>query len=149
MRSKSLIALLALGLLLQGCVTMHAPLSLPEKTSSESTRLTLGLIQQTVKNGVSKDEIVSKLGSPNMVTASSEFQETWIYDRISTEIQAETSSGGAGVLGGVIGGNVGAGVGVGTSSSAAAAVRSQKTLTLIIKFSKGVVDSFQTRATSF
>lgn len=149
MNPKSLLVLLPLGLLLQGCVTMHAPLSLPEKTSTESSRLTLGLIQQTVKKGVSKDEIVSALGSPNMVTSSSESSETWIYDRISTEVQAEASSGGARVLGGVIGGNAGAGVSAGTSSSATAAVRSQKTLTVIIKFSKGKVDSYQTRATSF
>ncbi len=148
---KKIILYAGLGLtpILHGCVTTHAPLSLPEKNLPEATRLTLGLVQQTVKKGVSKDEVISKLGSPNMVTSSSESYETWIYDRISTEIQTETSSGGVRVLGGAVGGSVGAGVSAGSSTSAGAAVRSQKTLTVIIKFSKGVVDSYQTRATSF
>ena len=149
MKAFSFVAGTALLCALQGCVTTHAPLSLPEKVETESTRLTLGLVQQTLKKGVSKDEVISKLGSPNMVTSSSETSETWIYDRISTEVQTESSSGGVRVLGGAVGGSVGAGISAGSSTAASAAVRSQKTLTVIIRFSKGVVDSYQTRATSF
>ena len=134
---------------LQGCVTTHAPLSLPDRSTSEASRLTLGLVQQTVKKGVTKEDVLAALGSPNMVSSSSETFETWIYDRISTEVQTESLSGGVRVLGGAVGGSSGVGISGGTSSSASAGVRSQRTLTVIIRFTKNVVDSYQTRATSF
>jgi outer membrane protein assembly factor BamE (lipoprotein component of BamABCDE complex) len=134
---------------LQGCVTTHAPLNLPEKQAAESSRLTLATVQQTVKKGATKDDVVLGLGSPNMVTSSSGNTETWVYDRISTEVQTERSSGGVSVLGGGAGSSAGGLIGGGVSSGATAAVRTQRSLTIVIKFVNGLVDSYQTRATSF
>ena len=59
--------------------------------SDPSTNLTLGLVQLTVKEGVSKNDIISSLGSPNMLTSSGYKNETWIYDRVSTDIQRENT----------------------------------------------------------
>jgi hypothetical protein len=88
-----------------------------------------------------------------MVTSLGSKKETWIYDRVSTDIQKENESGSAGLELGVRGsGNpVSGGVGVGASSNSSGeiVVRTQRTLTVIIKFVDGIVSSFQTRSTSF
>ena len=137
------------------CQTMRGDKPLADRVirSDPSVNLTLGLVQMTVKEGVSKDKIISSLGSPNMVTSLGSKKETWIYDRVSTDIQKENESGSAGLELGVRGsGNpVSGGVGVGASSNSSGeiVVRTQRTLTVIIKFVDGIVSSFQTRSTSF
>jgi outer membrane protein assembly factor BamE (lipoprotein component of BamABCDE complex) len=119
-----------------------------------SGNMTLGQIQQAVVKGATKDQIVEKLGSPNMVTSSKENSETWIYDKVSstTETKAEESSASTSV-GGVVGilGIVGIGGKSDASKSEAGnrVVSSQKTLTLIIKFKGDRVESFATRMSSF
>ena len=59
--------------------------------SDPSTNLTLGLVQMTVREGASKNDIISSLGSPNMVTSSGSKNETYLF--ISTDIQRENESG--------------------------------------------------------
>lgn len=154
MRRFATPVLLSSALWLYGCAPIaHAPLTLPQKSESGTTKLTLGLAQQTLKKGASRDDVVSALGSPNMVTSNSAGEETWIYDKVSTEIQAEQSSASLGLAGGAGAGTSNAlgavGAAFGSSSGAVAVVRSQKTLTLIVKFKNDKVDSYQTRATSF
>ena len=141
--------------LISSCQTMRGDKSLADRVirSDPSVNLTLGLVQMTVKEGATKDDIISSLGSPNMVTSSGSKNETWIYDRVSTDIQRESESGSAGLEVGVRGsGNpVSGGLGVGASSNSSGeiVVRTQRTLTVIIKFIDGIVSSFQTRSTSF
>ena len=57
-------------------------------------KLTLGKVQQTLKKGMSQGEIVVELGSPNMVTADAEGLETWVYDKISTEVNSNSNKKG-------------------------------------------------------
>ena len=96
---------------------------------------------------MSQADVAAAVGSPNIVTQDAEGNDTWIYDKISTETshsdssQAESQSISAGgVIGGVIGGVAGALTGIGgsknqsQSSSAGASSQSQKTLTVVIKF---------------
>ncbi|MCH1613503.1 MAG: hypothetical protein L7S72_09445, partial [Flavobacteriales bacterium] len=147
--------ILALIFLTTSCQTMRGDKPLVEKVikSNPSTNLTLGLVQMTVKEGASKNDIISSLGSPNMVTSSGSKNETWIYDRVSTDIQRENESGSAGLgagfggAGDVVGGGIGAGAS--SQSSGEVVVRTQRTLTVIIKFVDGLVSSYQTRSTSF
>ena len=147
--------LIIVYLLTIGCQTMRGDKPLADRVirSDPSVNLTLGLVQMTVKEGVSKDDIISSLGSPNMVTSLGSKKETWIYDRVSTDIQKENESGSAGLELGVRGSGspVSGGVGVGASSNSSGEVivRTQRTLTVIIKFIDGVVSSYQTRSTSF
>ena len=102
---------------------------------------------------ITENEVISSLGSPNMVTSSGSKNETWIYDRVSTDIQRENESGSAGLevgfggSGDVVGGTIGAGAS--SRSSGEVVVRTQRTLTVIIKFVDGIVSSYQTRSTSF
>ena len=148
-------AIVSLIFFTASCQTMRGDKPLVEKVikSDPSTNLTLGLVQLTVKEGVSKNDIISSLGSPNMVTSSGSKNETWIYDRVSTDIQRENESGSAGLAvgfggsGDAVGGAVGAGAS--SKSSGEVVVRTQRTLTVIIKFVDGIVSSYQTRATSF
>ena len=93
------LAIVSLIFFTTSCQTMRGDKPLAEKVikSDPSTNLTLGLVQMTVREGASKNDIISSLGSPNMVTSSGSKNETWIYDRVSTDIQRENESGSAGL----------------------------------------------------
>ena len=74
--------------------------------------------------------VASVLGSPNIVTGDNQGQETWIYDKISSDVTYSRSSG---TIVGLIFGSSGGGAGIGTSSAGSKST-SQRTLTVIIKF---------------
>lgn len=117
--------------------------------NSSDSKLTLGVAQREIKVGMSQADVAKALGSPNMVTKDRNGIETWIYDKISTDYAYSTSSGGISglILGG--GGN-GGGLGAGTTSrSAGASQRTQRTLTIIIKFKDAAVSEFTYNSTSF
>ena len=114
--------------------------------------MTVGTVQREVRVGMSGAEVAAVLGSPNVVTTDEERREVWIYDKISTEVVHSSSSGGVGGVGALIFGGVPAGVGVGGnySSSSGAASKTQKTLTVIIKFDKvGKVRDFAYHTSRF
>ena len=75
-------------------------------------------------------DVASVLGSPNIVTTDDERQETWIYDKISSDVTYSRSSG---TIVGLIFGGSGGGAGVGTTDAGSSS-SSQRTLTVIIKF---------------
>jgi hypothetical protein len=75
------------------------------------------------------------LGSPNIVTTDDQRREVWTYDRFSTETVTSSSAGGiAALIFGGGGGSGGGGVVPGVGRTAAAETRTQRTLTVIIKF---------------
>lgn len=117
--------------------------------AQQAGNLTYGLVQQTVVKGASKEKIVESLGSPNMITSTSEKTETWIYDKISTTIENQSGASTASVGGGAVVGFAGVFGGVGKSEASNKATSSQKTMTVIIKFKGEYVESFSTRVTSF
>ena len=112
--------------------------------------LTVGTVQKEIRVGMSGAEVAAVLGSPNIVSTDEQRREAWIYDRVSTDVAYSSSSGGisALILGG--GGSVG-GLGRGnTSSGAGASSRTQKTLTVIIKFDQdGLVRDFAYHTSKF
>lgn len=99
-------------------------------------RLTVGKVQREIRIGMSSADVVSVLGSPNMVSTDDERREVWVYDKISTERVYSGSSGGVNALFLGYGGGAVGGLGAGGSSSAGASSTSQRTLTVIIKFDK-------------
>lgn len=113
--------------------------------SSNEKKMTLGLVQKEIKKGMSQADVASALGSPNMVTRDKDNTETWIYDKVSTDF-SHSSSGVALGVGGA-GASVG-GIG-GFSSGAGASSRTQRTLTVIIKFKKGLVNEYTYNASKF
>lgn len=148
----SILAVFASLLLLAGCQSAgdHAA----AVRSQGDDKLTVGKVQREIRVGMTNAQVVEVLGSPNMVTTDEKRRETWVYDKISTETAYSTSSGGVNalVLGGATPGTglVG-GLGGGSySSSSGAASRTQRTLTVIIKYDQaGRVRDFAYRSSSF
>jgi outer membrane protein assembly factor BamE (lipoprotein component of BamABCDE complex) len=150
-----LVSALGLGLfVIAGCQTASEHASDVRKARTQGDKLTVGTVQRQIKVGMSSADVVSVLGSPNMVTTDSKRRENWVYDKISTERVFSTSSGGVStlILGGALvgGGLVGGGVGGGYSSGAGAGSTSQRTLTIIIKYDENSkVRDFAYRYSSF
>lgn len=99
-------------------------------------RLTVGKVQREIRVGMTSANVVSVLGSPNMVSTDEERREVWVYDKISTERAYSSSSGGVNVLFLGFGSGSAGGLGGGGNSSTGASSTNQRTLTVIIKFDK-------------
>ncbi len=109
----------------------------PEKGSGD-TNFTLGLVQREISPGMSQAEVASAIGSPNIVTKDGSGQEVWIYDKIASVASFESKHTNAGLLGGV-GGLAGSVLLLGIpsvnyDSSASLQTKSERTLTVVIKF---------------
>ena len=104
--------------------------------SSNEREMTVGIVQRDIHTGMSQADVAEALGSPNLVSKDSEGYETWIYDKIATEVSYSRDSGG--ILGGVgaiiENWSIAPVAGAGYSKSAGAAAQTQKTLTVVIKF---------------
>jgi outer membrane protein assembly factor BamE (lipoprotein component of BamABCDE complex) len=87
-------------------------------------------VQKEIVIGMSAADVAAVLGSPNIVTTEEGRQETWIYDKISSDVTYSRSSGS--IIGLIFGGS-GGGAGVGRTSAGSSST-SQRTLTVIIKF---------------
>ena len=110
-----------------GCSATHHVADV--RAADELDRVTVGTVQKEITIGMSAAQVASVLGSPNIVTTDDQRQETWIYDKISSEVTYSRSSG---TIVGLIFGSSGGGAGAGTTSAGATAT-SQRTLTVIIK----------------
>lgn len=125
---KELLAVSLAGLVFAGCSAQHHAADV--RAAEETNRLTVGTVQREIRMGMSAAEVAEVLGSPNIVTSDENRNETWIYDKISSDVTYSRSSG---TVVGLIFGNSAAGAGVG-SSSAGSTSTAQRTLTVIIKF---------------
>ena len=112
-------------------------------------KLTLGKIQQTLKKGMSQGEIIVALGSPNMVTSDANGLETWVYDKLSTEVNSNSQKKSFNLLGGVIGSKIGVGATRGSSAKNSNTSSSQKTLTVVLKFIEKKLETYTYNASSF
>ncbi|MCS7215493.1 MAG: hypothetical protein RMI30_00375 [Thermodesulfovibrio sp.] len=147
-----LISLFLISIILTSCMTatQHYQ-SLP---TTQERELTVGIVQKEIKTGMSQADVISVLGSPNIVTRDSEGRETWVYDKVATEYfysrDAGSIGGGAGG-GGTPGSSLILGLfGGGYGRESGAYVQKQKTLTIIIRFNKdGKVDTFSYHASKF
>ena len=143
----------ALTITLTGCMSGARHSS--QLHSERERRMTVGLVQKEIREGMSQTDVAAALGSPNIVTKDGDGTEAWIYDKIATEASYSTDAGG--VAGGIgAGGAPGAralvlgGVGAKYGKGAGAAATTQRTLTVIIKFSEvGLVKSFTYHASRF
>lgn len=108
-----------------------------DETYQETQKLTLGNVQKEVQKGMDQADVATSIGSPNIVTSDKEGRETWIYDKIATEVRQSGSSG----L--ILFCQTGA-------DYVARKDTSQKTLTVIIKFDQNkCVDSIDYHASKF
>jgi len=107
--------LLVVASLLAGCgADYHA-----EKVRDDRTdRVTLGTAQRNLSKGMSGAQVLDAMGSPNVVSTDELGREVWVYDKFATEVRASSSVGWW-----IVG-----------SGSSGAASRTQRTLTVIVKF---------------
>lgn len=123
-------------------VCLLCPLLLTACSSSlpsiKEEQMTVAKAQKEIKIGMSAADVVEALGSPNMITTDSQRRETWVYDRVSSNIQRK--SGGVGVWLLVFG----------ADSSSSSASSQQRTLTIIVKFDENnLVRDFAYRTSTF
>ena len=151
LKSTGITVVVAAVVYLTGCVPTQQPTAVQHAQTlapAQERRLTLGVVQSTVREGIDQAAVATALGSPNIVTTDAAGNETWIYDKIATETSHSGSSRSqnAGIGGGVgAAGLAGAalalgGMGLGGSysrnanDSAGASAQTQRTLTVVIKF---------------
>jgi outer membrane protein assembly factor BamE (lipoprotein component of BamABCDE complex) len=121
---------------LTGCMSAHQHYQ--QTHGAQERQMTVGIVQQEIRKGMSAADVAEVLGSPNIVTTDSEGREVWIYDKISTDVTYSSDAGGAGLLlliGTAVGDVIGGGLGSGSYSRAAGAQsKTQRTLTVVIKY---------------
>ncbi len=117
--------------------------------SVEERKVTVGNVQRSIKKGMAASEVAQIMGSPNIVTSDGANAESWIYDKISTEVSYSKSSQGGQMM--VFGATPGAllGGGVGANAQTGASAQNQRTLTVIIKFVDNLVTDFKYHTSSF
>jgi outer membrane protein assembly factor BamE (lipoprotein component of BamABCDE complex) len=131
-----------IALCISACIMMIAGCAAPAQVApvqnDSGDRISVGTVQREIRVGMSSAEVASVLGSPNIVTTDEQRREVWVYDKVSSEVSySSRSSYGSLIL-------------VGGESSSGAAVRSQRTLTVIIKFdNERKVRDFAYRQSSF
>ncbi len=107
------------GLIIMGAIGCSADYHGREvQKGLEGDKVTVGTVQREIRVGMSSAEVVEALGSPNVVTTDEQRREVWVYDKIATDVSA---SGGYWTL-------------LLLGQSAGSASKSQRTLTIIIKF---------------
>lgn len=123
--------------LLTGCISAQQHAS-DVQSGLQGDKLTVGTVQREIRQGMSGAEVAQVLGSPNIVSTDEKGREVWIYDKIATDTVYSSSSGGVSalILGGwpVGAGAAGGGLGGNSNYSSGAASKSQRTLTIIVKF---------------
>ena len=104
------------SVLLTGCgASYHAN---QVRSGQDARRLTVGIVQRDIKKGMSGEQVAETLGSPNIVSTDEEGREVWVYDKFATDVVASASGWSVLFVGAVSG----------------ARSRSQRTLTIVIKF---------------
>ena len=143
---NSPLKVLAMALVAGALMACSATRHVEDVRAEAADRVTVGTVQKEIKLGMSGADVAGVLGSPNIVTTDSERRETWVYDKISTEV-AYSKSGGSIV--GLIFSSSGGGLGGGYSKAGATST-TQRTLTVVIKFDNNdLVRDFSYHASQF
>jgi outer membrane protein assembly factor BamE (lipoprotein component of BamABCDE complex) len=130
--TTALLAFLALAALpLSGCISASAHLA--EVEGATVDRLSVGTVQKEIRPGMSGADVVLALGAPNIVTTDEQRREVWVYDKIATQVVSSASGLSFSPLVLASGSIVGVGS-ANLSQSAGATSRSDRTLTIVIKF---------------
>ena len=115
MKAISYYGIIVVLFLFSGCAHEHAK---DVQKGLEGDRITVGKVQSEIRIGMNSAEVAEILGSPNIVTTDEKRREVWVYDKFATDIVS--SSGGVWLVLGVV--------------EKGSASKSQRTLTIIIKF---------------
>ncbi|MFQ5413153.1 MAG: hypothetical protein ACE5E6_01715 [Phycisphaerae bacterium] len=120
------------------------------RRGQDARRLTVGVVQREIHKGMSGAAVLEALGSPNVVSTDGSGREVWVYDRFATDVVTSSSGWSVFGAGGGFGGQGAGAGGLGVGGHAGAASKSQRTLTIIIKFDDvGKVRDFAYHASRF
>lgn len=129
--------ILASSIIVSSCTTVNGG-SYSNSSGGQSKDITVGKVQKELRKGMSGAEVAEVLGSPNIVTKDETGMETWVYDKIATEVSYSESS------------NVLFLVLYAQAQNSSQAVMSQKTLTVVVKFNdNSKVESFSYHSSKF
>lgn len=103
--------------LIFGCAPANYHRGAVQDASGE--RVTVANVQREIKIGMPSADVVAVLGSPNVISTDEQRREVWIYDKIATDVVYSNSGAGLKFL---------------TPGNAGAVSKSQRTLTVIVKF---------------
>jgi outer membrane protein assembly factor BamE (lipoprotein component of BamABCDE complex) len=117
---KRVICLLAGVLSLAGCSTPASHRKAVD--AAEGDRVTVGKVQREIRIGMPSSQVIEALGSPNIVSTDENRLEVWVYDKFATDVTYSESGGGVWL------------VLAGASGSSGAASKTQRTLTIVVKF---------------
>jgi outer membrane protein assembly factor BamE (lipoprotein component of BamABCDE complex) len=130
------LAALCIAICAGGCTTAATQPGQPG--SAAERQMTLGVVQKEIRAGLTQDEVVAALGSPNIVTRDAQGRETWIYDKIASEASYSTK------------GAYGTVLLVGASTASGVSSQSERTLTVTIKYGPDQrVDTFSYHSSRF
>ena len=94
----------------------------PDPPDGKVDNLTVGKVQREIHLGMDAASVAEILGSPNIVTTDEKRREVWIYDKISSDsVDTKNSFGGSIII-------------LGGSTSQRQRSKTQRTLTIIIKY---------------
>ena len=120
-------------LFLSGCAS--ASYQRQQVQDDTGDRITVGTVQRKITVGMSSANVAEVLGAPNIVSTDENRREVWIYDKIATDVVYSGSSAGIKFL---------------TMGSSGAISKTQRTLTIIIKFNNdGKVRDFAYHSSKF
>jgi outer membrane protein assembly factor BamE (lipoprotein component of BamABCDE complex) len=94
----------------------------PSPPAEQADNLTVGKVQGEIKLGMDAASVAQILGSPNIVTTDDQRREVWIYDKVSSDSVDTANSFGGSII--ILGGQ----------TSQRQSSKTQKTLTIIIKY---------------
>ena len=135
---KQLSKLIGMTTLLLSLLMITSCASTVNNNSLNEEKMTVAKVQKEIKVGMSSSDVIEILGSPNIITTDGNRRETWVYDKISTQITTNSSTIGSWLLV------------FGATGSKNTSTSTQRTLTIIIKFDeKGLVRDFAYRTSSF
>ena len=138
MTTRFCACLAALLLTAGGCQPVQNQAAAVHEAGDAGSKITVGTVQREIHVGMSSTDVVTALGSPNMVTTDEQRRETWVWNKVSSESISTGNSGGGTIL------LLGAGGGSAVHSS------TQRTLTIIVKFDAASrVRDFSYRSSSF
>lgn len=119
MRFKNISTVLLTGFLLTACMNAKDHREAVSGGEGPGT-FTLGKVQASIQQGMAQTQVVSCLGSPNIVTTDEQGHETWVYDKISSQGAHSRSASGF----------------IFWENQSGAYDNTQKTLTVMIKFNR-------------
>ncbi len=121
---------------LAGCATTTAPIAVIPARQIETQKITVGAAQ-TLKVGMAGVEVVTSLGTPNIITTDAQGLETWVYDKISNEFEFVTTQENGWIFNP-------------RKQQSGVEVRTQRTLIVVVKFDKDKkISNIQYRQTTY